>query len=655
MLDPLLQARLDSSALTAEHATALGLQMCTNGSLPKGLPRQSPAIEIPYFTSGGERMPFARYRFVDGGTPKYGQVKGSAPMVYLPPLLEHGRTWSDVLADPTEPLVITEGEFKAACGTVHVAPTVGLGGVWLFKRKDLELLPALAAFQWEGREVYIAFDSDCATNPQVLHARNALCEVLVSRGARPYLVHLPAAENGAKQGLDDLVAAMGAEALQACITAAEAWERGRMLHRLNEEVIYIDDPGCLVRRATGQKMSPGAFKDHAYATWTYLEEVTTKTGTRRVRVSAPKEWLTWKQRASAPRMVYEPGQPTFTPQGYNIWTGWGLEPQAGDTSLWQELLSFIFDGDAASIQWFETWAAYPLQNPGTKLYTATILWGRAQGTGKTLVGYTLGRLYGQNFLELKEEHLHNDFNFWAENRQFILGDEITGGGRGTDKRGMADRLKGMVTQSDVIVNRKHIDQFLLRDCINYLFTSNQPDAFFLEDQDRRFFVHEVRRLPKEQAWYDAYDRWYKSEAGAGAVFHRLLHDIPTKAFNPRAPAPMTGDKQAMIDLGKSDLAQWVTNLQQFPDETLQLAGTPMPWVLWTAQELLLAYDPHQRSAVKALGMSRELSKQGFRQASNGDTIRTKDGHKRLWAIRTPEVSGAWGSGEAARQYNRERR
>ncbi|MFZ0630231.1 MAG: hypothetical protein WA374_09135 [Acidobacteriaceae bacterium] len=36
--------------------------------------------------------------------------------------------------------------------------------------------------------------------------------------------------------------------------------------------------------------------------------------------------------------------------------------------------------------------AYPLQYPGTKLYSAVVLWTAQQGVGKSLLGYTMQQI-----------------------------------------------------------------------------------------------------------------------------------------------------------------------------------------------------------------------------------------------------------------------
>ncbi|HUF34787.1 MAG TPA: AAA family ATPase, partial [Gemmatimonadales bacterium] len=79
-------------------------------------------------------------------------------------------------------------------------------GVWSWKQKGPQgsvPIPDLDAIAWTGRTVYLVFDSDLATNPDVQRAETALAEELGRRGAHVCAIRLPAGPGGAKVGLDD--------------------------------------------------------------------------------------------------------------------------------------------------------------------------------------------------------------------------------------------------------------------------------------------------------------------------------------------------------------------------------------------------------------------------------------------------------------------
>jgi hypothetical protein len=107
-----------------------------------------------------------------------------------------------ILHDPTQSLLMTEGEKKALKATLEGLPCVGLVGVWGWQKKrerngkgqpvgERELIPDLAAVAWAGREVVIIFDWDAVHKPEVKQAETALAEMLVRLGAKVKIVRLP--------------------------------------------------------------------------------------------------------------------------------------------------------------------------------------------------------------------------------------------------------------------------------------------------------------------------------------------------------------------------------------------------------------------------------------------------------------------------------
>ena len=185
-----------------------------------------PAMQIPYFDSHGKVIPgYARLRPLHprkdakGKPIKYESPKGLSNHAYFPPGIE------DSLADPLRTIFITEGEKKAAKAVQEGFPCIGLTGVygWQAKReKDSEekpigprlLIPDLEGIAWQGRTVYIVFDSDAATNKNVKAAERHLQTTLQTNGAIVHVVRLPASQDGSKQGLDDYLVASGGDALR---------------------------------------------------------------------------------------------------------------------------------------------------------------------------------------------------------------------------------------------------------------------------------------------------------------------------------------------------------------------------------------------------------------------------------------------------------
>jgi len=621
---------------------------------------QKAGFKIPYFDIYGKITEVWNYRILEKDKTtlknvlgrkdiKYVKPAGSRNELYFPPLVN----WGKIAADTHKDIYITEGELKAACASLNGWATIGLSGVWGFRCARSMEVPLLATFgkiQWKDRNVYVIFDSDAGHNPNIADAENVLCKELTILGAIVHIIRLANIEGLLKTGFDDLIVRKGvAETRLILEESSSLYASVESLHQLNSEVLYVKDPGIVMELHTRQKMHPRAFVDHAYANRRWIEYIHGKKGSvKAVERAAASEWLKWAHRTEVSSFVYEPGLGEFVDgNNYNLWEGWGVAPTPGSIEPWSNLLKFIFKAEEEAMKWFEMWAAYPLQFPGTKLFTTVVVWGVAHGTGKSLIGETLMRIYGKNSTEIGNRELHGIFNDWISNKQFVVGDEIVGG----DKRHMSDRLKSMITQKEVRINAKFLPSYVTRDTVNYYFTSQHSDAFFIEDTDRRYFIHEVLGKPAEHSFYLEYITWLNGK-GAAHLFHHLLN-IDISTFKPTAPAIMTASKSSMVERGRSELSTWVHILSETPSDVLRIGTVELDYDLWTSEELRAIYDPSHRTKVTSNGMGRALKNEGFRQATD-NPLRTKVGHKRLWVIKNAEAYRASVSSEIAMRYESER-
>lgn len=621
LLDPTDATKLKFKPLTAAATKTLDV------------PTHAPGFLIPYFSIDGKLSKFWRLRYLQDTRKgfdilngrkalRYVQAKGGVNEVYLAPFID----WRRIAENPEIPLIITEGELKAACVTKLGLPAIGLGGVFCFKSsKNKEpMLPMLRGFTWKGRDVYICYDSDAVTNPMVILAENQLAALLTSLSAVVRIVRLPAAEDSSKVGLDDFMLLHNVEELRGLMGTAALFSECKALHEMNEHVAYIRNPGFVYDYQNKMRLGCKDFTGHAYSNYWYDEQVIMANGTKTVKQSTALKWMQWAGRTELESCTFAPGHDAIFERKLNMWEGWGVEPVKGDVKPWKRLLDHLFAGaDAASKKWFEQWCAYPLQHPGAKLASAAVFWGIVHGSGKTLVGHTLMKIYGKHGSEITDTEIEDDRFDWAENQQFVLADDITA----SNNRKLANRLKTMITQKTLKINQKYIPRYNVPDCINYYFTSNDPDAFYLDDGDRRYFIHEVRNDKISVELREDFIGWRDTgTAGTAALFDYLLH-LDLSDFDPQAEAYVTAAKAEMSSLTKSDIGSWVHDVKQGPIK-LKLRGD-----LFTAVELLAEYDPMGGGRVTANGIARELKRAGFRSpGAAGSMAKTKFGNLRLYAI-----------------------
>ena len=647
-------SKLAESGLTDDDAAKLNIKPIIAQSVPSILPNAHAAggFIIPYHDIHGKPTKFCRFRYLEfiNGFAKlagikeqrYTQPVNTKPELYLSPLVE----WLPITKDVSKRIFITEGENKSSCACKLGFITIGLGGVWNFRssKQSQLLIPAFDLFDWTGREVIIAYDSDAIRNPSIIAAENALAKELTKRGAIVFILRLPDTSTTKKTGLDDYLVAHGAAAFRGLLTtsARSPWRTNAILHELSESVVLVNNPVQIVKfdEAPMQRLSRNDFMlKYASLDWDEIVPTANGQGTKVITHCVADEWIHWPCRPELARLVYKPGQERIISlltagkleYELNEWPGWGCEPCKDPKALklFLDLLKHLFKGcDPDDMKWLIQWLAYPIQHPGAKLFTSVGIHGREQGTGKSLIGYTMGAIYGENFAEIKQSDLHDTFTSWAYNKQFCLADDVTG----TDKRREGDMWKKMVTQTTMTINIKYVPSFQRPDMMNTLFTTNHFGAFFLEDTDRRFFIHEVKVGPLPDSFYTEYDKVLKNGTLGPAVFDYLLN-VDLTGLNPNAPARMTTAKANMISDAKSELGAWVYRLREDPDGTLALNGVRRIGDLFTSRELREIYDPSGGKTTSATAMGHELKAAGFRQVNDGRVVRTCRGVDRYYAVR----------------------
>jgi hypothetical protein len=121
-----------------------------------------------------------------------------------------GKNLPSRIADPAEPLLITEGVRKGDCLVSLGLCGVALLGVWNFRGKNelggYTTLPDWDHVALKGRNVYVVYDSDIVVKPSVYKSLVRLKGILEFAGARMHIIYLPYGD-GAKVGVDDWVVA----------------------------------------------------------------------------------------------------------------------------------------------------------------------------------------------------------------------------------------------------------------------------------------------------------------------------------------------------------------------------------------------------------------------------------------------------------------
>ncbi len=209
MTVPILQPHhleeLRASGLSDETIRAARLYSATNetATMLIGFGR-SGGLAVPYLhTANDGREPFTRIKFdkPDSKGKRYAQAKGSGNRLFIPSILD-----AATLKNPSAPLYITEGEKKALKAAQEGLPCVSVSGVDSWRSRvngRSQAITDLDLIAWQGRQVYLVYDSDIVGKERVRYAEYELAKELTSRGAKVEAIRLPSGPKGEKVGLDD--------------------------------------------------------------------------------------------------------------------------------------------------------------------------------------------------------------------------------------------------------------------------------------------------------------------------------------------------------------------------------------------------------------------------------------------------------------------
>lgn len=520
---------------------------------------QLPALVIPYnlpdgtpaaFERDGGQAEFCRVRYlaeprVRPGFKKvkaqrYGQPKNSGVHAYFP--IVAAFDWQDVLGDVRMPLLVTEGEKKALAISANGAPCVGIGGVfnWL---QGGEFLAPLASIKWKSRQVFVVFDSDAATNPNVITAESRLAQELsLKLGAQVHIVRLPPLDDGSKCGADDYILAKGYDAF---VDLLEATPQTRKIDaevmRLNEDVCWIERDALIFEPNTGLFIHKNNFTQGShYSSRTLLQP--SKKGDGVVELSVAKEWLTHPHARRYSDVIFDPStmeECIITPAGKALNTWRGIESKPGNVQPFLDLTAYVFSKLPPQHRDFALkLLAYKFQNPAEKVPIATVIVGAKQGSGKSLWARCIMLAAGQYGKMIDSPALQSGFNGWCENSLVVVLDEATP----EDVTKGAQSLKKLISDKRVYLNEKYRAARQIDSHAMFILTSNDPSVGAYAQSDRRMFVVGAPAPNTDlHEFYMPIVDWLDTPDAPLAIADYLIN-LPLKGWRPPPFPPETAEK-----------------------------------------------------------------------------------------------------------------
>jgi len=282
------------------------------------------------------------------------------------------------------------------------------------------------------------------------------------------------------------------------------------------------------------------------------QTVLVKVGGKTKRVGIADVWL-----GHEGRRTYINGISLFpdgrVPEGYfNTWNGFSVKPEKGKCNLFfSHIKNVLCDNNDDLYEWILDWLADLVQDPANPKGCAVVMRG-PEGSGKGLLANTIGELFGPHHRHLIDDtHLTSNFNAHLLDAITVFADEITWGGN----KKTAGKLKGMVTERNLVGERKGVDALLYRNMIHVFIASNSDWVIPAGAGSRRWFVLDVSgERCGDRKYFNAILNELKN-GGKSAILYELLNREITNDLRV-APETKGLSDQRMLNTQGDTVFQW---------------------------------------------------------------------------------------------------
>jgi hypothetical protein len=232
-------------------------------------------------------------------------------------------------------------------------------------------------------------------------------------------------------------------------------------------------------------------------------------------------WLTNKSRRNHRNIIFDPSGAPSTPDAYNIWKGYAVQPSAeGSCDLFlAHLKDNVAQGNDAHYRFIVGQLAQWVQQPSVKLGISLVLRGD-NGVGKSIVGKALGLLFGRHLVEVaSQDDIVGHFNSHLKHCLVLLAEEAFWAGSKQAQGVLLD----LITNNTRLLEFKGKDKITVGNYTRLLVTSNADWVVPTSMGDRRFAIFDVSDARKEDhEYFGKMWRQLTEEGGAAALLHYLL-------------------------------------------------------------------------------------------------------------------------------------
>jgi hypothetical protein len=294
-------------------------------------------------------------------------------------------------------------------------------------------------------------------------------------------------------------------------------------------------------------------------------------------VKKTSELLHKHHNAQAVKLTYHPGAKSGFMRSsssrellFNTFTGTLVKPLKGDVTPFLEFMAHLFPHEQDRKEVLR-WMVTLIAKPTVKMAYGLLLVSETQGVGKTTLGEKiLAPLVGKHNTSFPGESVIDDkFNEWIAHKRLAVVNEIYSG----HSAKTYDKLKSLVTDQDIMVNKKHQSAYTLKNWLHIMACSNSMRALKLAVDDRRWLVPKVTEETRPQSYWREFNGWLQQRHGISYILHWANEwALDNKTVAPGEIAPRTEAKLKMIEEQLSPGLLIVSDLLKFLKNDFEQGG-----------------------------------------------------------------------------------
>jgi hypothetical protein len=209
------------------------------------------------------------------------------------------------------------------------------------------------------------------------------------------------------------------------------------------------------------------------------------------------------------------------------------------------------------------WMTTLVCRPDIRMHYSLLLVSEQQGVGKTtLFESILAPLVGlwNCSFPTEADITDSSFNGWVSHKRLAVVNEIYG----NRKRKTYDKIKSLITDANIEVNRKYQEAYKVTNYIHLGANSNSIHAIHIDDEDRRLMPPRVTDRIRDPAYWKQFYQWLHT--GGLEIICWFLHELAKDhrmIVETGERAPYTSMKGEMIEASRSEGQQLAHEMAEY--------------------------------------------------------------------------------------------